>query len=45
MPGPNATNTYIGAFHFKVTISGINDPFDGFTSCTGIKSTTEPMEF
>jgi len=45
MPGPNATNTYIGAFHFKVTISGINDPFDGFTSCTGVKSTTEPMEF
>ena len=45
MPGPNATNTYIGSFHFKVTVSGINDPFDSFTSCSGIKSATEPMEF
>jgi phage tail-like protein len=45
MPGPNATNTYVGSFHFKVTISGINDPLDGFMDCSGVKSTTEPMEF
>jgi len=45
MPGANATNTYIGSFHFKVTVSGINDPFDGFTSCSGVKSSTEEMQF
>lgn len=45
MPGPNATNTYIGSFHFKVTVSGINDPFDGFTSCTGVKVSSETIEF
>lgn len=45
MPGPNPTNNYIGSFHFKVTVQGINDALDGFTSCTGIVSNTEPMEF
>jgi phage tail-like protein len=45
MPGPNPTNNYIGGFHFRVTIQGINDPLDGFTSCSGVVSETEPMQF
>lgn len=45
MPGPNPTNNYIGAFHFKVTVEGVNDAFDGFIKCSGVKCSSEPMEF
>jgi phage tail-like protein len=45
MPGPNPTNNYIGSFHFRVQIEGINDPLDGFIKVSSIVSTTENVEF
>jgi len=45
MPGPNPTNNYIGAFQFRVTIEGINDPLDGFTKVSSIVSSTENIDF
>lgn len=41
MSGPYPTDTYSGSFNFRVTVSGINDPFDGFTKCSGIVWETE----
>ncbi len=41
----NPTNNYIGSFHFRVTVEGINDPLDGFIKVSAIKSTTEAMDF
>lgn len=41
----NPTNNYIGSFHFRVTVEGINDPLDGFLKVSSIVSTTEAMEF
>ena len=41
----NPTNNYIGAFHFRVTVEGINDPLDGFVKVSAIKSNTEEMAF
>ncbi|MED5373164.1 MAG: phage tail protein [Myxococcota bacterium] len=41
----NPTNNYIGSFHFRVTIEGINDPLDGFLKVSKITSTTENMDF
>lgn len=45
MAGPNPTNNYLGAHHFRVTIEGINDPLDGFVKVSPIVSTTENIEF
>ena len=45
MPGPMPTNNYIGSFHFRVQIEGINDPLDGFIKVSPIVSTTENVEF
>lgn len=45
MPGSNPTNNYLGAFQFRVQISGINDPLDGFLKVSAITSKTEPIEF
>lgn len=39
------TNNYLGSFHFRVRIEGINDPLDGFLKISGITSKTEPIEF
>jgi phage tail-like protein len=39
------TNNYIGSFHFRVQIEGINDPLDGFIKVSPIVSTTENVEF
>ena len=41
----NPTNNYIGSFHFRVTVEGINDPLDGFLKVSSIVSKTESMEF
>lgn len=41
----NPTNNYIGSFHFRVTVEGINDPLDGFIRISSITSTTEAMDF
>ncbi|MFH1466869.1 MAG: phage tail protein [Pseudomonadota bacterium] len=45
MAGPNPTNNYIGSFHFRITVEGINDPLDGFIKVSSIVSTTENVEF
>jgi phage tail-like protein len=45
MPGANPTNNYIGSFHFRVKIDGVNDPLDGFIKVSSITSTTENLEF
>ncbi len=45
MPGANPTNNYLGSFHFRLTIEGINDPLDGFVKVSSITSTTENIEF
>jgi phage tail-like protein len=45
VPGPNATNNYIGSFHFKVSVEGFETQLDGFTSCSGVKSLTEVYDF
>lgn len=41
----NPTNNYIGSFHFRVTVEGINDPLDGFMKVSSITSTTENVDF
>ena len=41
----NPTNNYIGSFHFRVTVEGINDPLDGFIKVSALVSTTEAMDF
>ena len=41
----NPTNNYIGSFHFRITVEGINDPLDGFVKISSIESKTETMEF
>ena len=34
--GSYPTGSFIGTFSFKVTVEGVNDPFDGFTKiCDG----------
>lgn len=43
--GPNPTNNYMGSFQFRVTVEGINDPLDGFIKVSGVKITTETMDF
>jgi phage tail-like protein len=43
--GPNPTGNYIGTFHFRVTVEGINDPLDGFIRVSAVTSETERMEF
>lgn len=45
MAGPNPTNNYVGTFHFRVKIEGINDPLDGFLKCSSITSSTENITF
>lgn len=45
MPGATPTNSYMGSFHFRVLIDGINDPLDGFIKVSPIVSTTENVEF
>lgn len=45
MAGPSASNNYIGNFHFRVKVEGLNDPLDGFLKCSPITSTTENMTF
>ena len=45
MAGTTPTNNYLGSFHFRVRIEGINDPLDGFLKISGITSKTESMEF
>ena len=45
MPGATPTNNYIGSFHFRVKVDGINDPLDGFIKVSSITSTTETVEF
>jgi len=41
----NPTNNYIGSFHFRITVEGINDPLDGFMKVSSITSTTENVDF
>lgn len=41
----NPTNNYIGTFHFRVQVEGINDPLDGFVKISPVTSTTEAMDF
>lgn len=41
----NPTNNYIGSFHFRVTVEGINDPIDGFLKVSAITATTENIDF
>lgn len=41
----NPTNNYIGSFHFRVTVEGINDPIDGFLKVGAITTTTENVDF
>lgn len=41
----NPTNSYIGSFHFRVQIEGINDPLDGFIKVSNVKCTTESMDW
>ena len=45
MAGPNPTNNYIGSYHFRITVEGINDPLDGFIKISPIRSVTEQVEF
>ncbi|MFH1466873.1 MAG: phage tail protein [Pseudomonadota bacterium] len=39
------TDNYIGAFSYRVWISGISDPFDGFSKVSALTSASEPVEF
>lgn len=45
MAGTTNTNSYLGAFNFRVRVAGINDPLDGFLKVSQITSKTESMEF
>jgi len=45
MAGKNPTGQYQGGFHFRVTISGINEPMDGFLKISEVTSETEQMTF
>lgn len=39
------TDHYLGAANFRVFVSGINDPIDGFVKMSGLKATTEEMSW
>jgi phage tail-like protein len=39
------TDNYLGAANFRIFVSGINDPMDGFIKMSGLKATTEEMKF
>lgn len=41
----NPTDNYLGAANFRVFISGVNDPIDGFIKMSGLKATTDKMEW
>jgi len=41
MPGAVPTNQYVGSFHFRIWVEGINDPLDGFTHCSGLQWSCE----
>ena len=45
MAGKLPTGNYLGAFHFRVYIDGVNDPLDGFIRVSPINSKTESVEF
>ena len=39
------TDSYLGAANFRIFIEGVNDPLDGFIKMSGLKATTDKMDF